>query len=793
MNKIKFQEVKINVEVIKEIFRKDDFAIYIAQFQHDEISIKVNGFDLANGQKTLVGYWGKEYNGQKTFNCSFEEFDNNSKEAQFNLLCSIDGIKEKTAEKIMQQIDDINIFRGDNYPKIKDIGKARLILIREGLEKLDKMILFKNLNILLGGKCSKENISKINKIMEFKNSTIEDFKKNPYELLINYLEMSFKKADDISINMGISKDNYIRNKYLVEYIVYSECKSNCFIDYHVLSSKLREYGLSDKFPLIDLLDKNDRLVVDGIKVYTKKIYLAETETPKILDFLYKKGNQLNKKIIDDDLGKLIEDFENKEKINFDLDQKKAIETSVLSPVSIITGGAGTGKTTILKCVLYCLDRLNYTNILTAPTGKAARRMNQTTGIKASTIHSYIYQEAKENIDEVGFIMNESEKINFKNNQYYTKSVMVVDEFSMVDIVLFYTLLSVMMNQGSFVKIIMVGDPGQLPSVQSGNCLHDLIEANVYPVIKLKKTFRQGKESNIIPVATAVRENKMFDFLKKSDFFVRECIDSDEYQSQVYHMYKHLYNRYNDLDDFYNDVQFISPMKKGATGVNAVNELIKKQFNPKENGINTGDIFVAENDINVDFSSKIKKDTKYKVINFINNGLTIETDNNIRFTIPRSLFINNFKKIEFPFDVNDKVMNIKNDKENDVYNGEFGRVIDISCNTFTVYFQDLGKEIKYIKTTENINKFMLSYCCTVHKLQGSEFKYICLILSVDSPLCDSRLLYTGITRGKQTVILLTEKGIIEKVVARNNMHSRSTFLKERLIQNKESEENKKSAV
>ncbi|MEN8907882.1 MAG: AAA family ATPase [Clostridiales bacterium] len=796
--KQQFKEVTIKVNIFKEIFRKDDFAIYIAGFGHEEISVKVNGFDLPHGPKTLVGYWGKEYNGQKTFNCSYEEFDNTSKEAQFNLLCSIDGIKERTAEKIMEQVEDINIFRTNDYPKIKDIGKARLILIREGLEKLDKMVLFKNLNLLLGGKCSKENISKINKVMEFKQSTIEDFKKNPYELLINYLEMSFKKADEIAIKMGISKDNYIRNKYLTEYIVYAECKSNCYIEYDILSNKLREYGLSSKFPLADLLDNNERLVVDGIKVYTEKIYTAETEVPKILNFLNEKGNQLRKEQIDnsEDIEKLIAKFETRNKIKFDKSQIEAITTSATAPISVITGGAGVGKTTILKCVLFILG-LNHVNVLTAPTGKASRHMNQATGIEASTIHSYIYQEAKEDIDEVGFIMNESEKVNFQNNQYYTKSVMVIDEFSMVDIVLFYKLLSVMMDQGSFTKLIMVGDPGQLPSVQPGNVLHDLIEANVYPVIKLQKTFRQGKESNIIPIASSIRNNEMFDFIKKPDFFVRECIDGDEYQSQVYHMYKHLYNKYDNLDDFYNEVQFISPLKKGETGVNAVNELIKKQFNPKESGLNAGDIFISENDINIDFATKIKKGNKYKIVNFINDGLTIETDNNMKFTIPRSMFINNFKKVEFPFDINDKVMNIKNDKENDIYNGEFGRVIDISCNTFTVYFQDLHKEIKYIKTTENINKFMLSYCCTVHKLQGSEFKYICLVLSTDSPLCDSRLLYTGITRGKQTVILLTEKGITEKVVSRNNLHSRNTFLKERLIEckdkNKESEDNKKSVV
>ena len=793
----KIQEIKIECDVTREIFNKDDFYIYIAEMGFEEISIKVTGFDLCNGKKLLVGHWGKEYNGQKTFNCSYEEFDINSKEAQFNLLCSIDGIKEKTAEKIMNEVDNINVFRSDDYPKIKSVGPGRLILIREGLEKLDQMTLFKDLNRLLGGKCSKDDISKINKIIEFRNNTyngygekaeykIEDFIKYPYEILIGSLEMSFQKADKIALNIGVSKDNYARNCYLMEYIIYTECKSNCYIVKEDLENILYEKNFSSKFSLTELIDNNERLTIEEDKVYIKKVYEAESETPKLLRHLERKGRSITERE-NESIEKMIEEFEKLNKIKLDEYQKKAINISIENPISVITGGAGVGKTCILKCVLHCLDKLNYTNVLTSPTGKAARRMNQATNIEASTIHSYIYKNMKDDVDEVGFLFDESEKTNYSNNRFSIKSVMVVDEFSMVDIRLFYSLLCTMYENGSFVKLIVVGDPGQLASVQSGNCLHDLIESEVYPVIKLTKTFRQGKDSNIIPISKSVRENQMFSFIKKSDFFVRECIDDDEYQSQISSMYKYLKDKYdNDLDKFYDEVQFIAPLKKGSNGVIAINETLKKQFNPKKIGIEKGSIVIAENNV----FSNIKKGQKFKIIGISDSSFVVENDHLVKHVLKKNIFNKNFKLDSFPFDLNDKIMNLKNDKETDVYNGEFGRIIDISCDTFTVYFSDLKKEVKYYKTLENQNKFQLSYCCTVHKLQGSEFKYICIIMDSLSPLCDSRLLYTAITRGKQTVILLTEKEIIEKVVIRNNLLKRNTFLKERLIQS-ESDRKKES--
>lgn len=329
-------------------------------------------------------------------------------------------------------------------------------------------------------------------------------------------------------------------------------------------------------------------------------------------------------------------------------------------------------------------------------------MSEATGENATTIHRFL---------------NECE-------DYYTtrNGVMIIDESSMIDTELLNDLL-LSMDKCSidFQKIIFVGDVGQLPSVQPGNVLNDIIESEQFNVFKLVKTFRQSKDSNIIDIATKARNNEEFEYIKKADFYAKEAITPKEYIDSILYFYEYLKEKYTSIDTFYSEVQFISPVKKGDVGVESINTLIKNKYNPKKN---TKDIF--------------------------------------------------------PFNINDKVMCTKNDKENGIFNGEFGRLTNVDNTTFTVYYKDLEKFVTYKKDPDIFENFILSYCSTVHKLQGSEFKYVVIILPKDSIILDSRLLYTAITRGKQTVILLSQKELTNKIVKRNNLLKRNTNLKERLI-------------
>jgi exodeoxyribonuclease V alpha subunit len=690
----------INVTVNSEIYVNDDFHIYAGYLENtmEELSIKTNGFELCNGPKKLIGVMG-QYQGKKSFMCKYEDFEIGSKTAQKNLLMSIKGIKEQTADLVVENVDDINIFRTDDYPKIKGIGPAKVMLIREGLQQLDTMQIFKEINMLLGSNTTPAKIKKVTNILETMDNGIEKFKENPYLILIEHAGFGFKAADKISLGMGIKYDNPVRRKYLIEYIVKSYTQTgNCYITREALSEKLNECGIiGDQ---IECIEKNDRLVVEKEKVYTRSMFEAETKIPFMLNKLINREIPIEK-LESYDISNMITDFEKLNNIKFDSVQAEAIHTAVNNNVSAITGGAGSGKTTLLKCVLYILNELSFRCYLTAPTGKAARRMSQATDMTATTVHRFL-NEALDSFTR-------------KN------AVMVVDEFSMVDAELFYDLLNVMENCPiDFIKIIFVGDPGQLPSVQPGNCLHDLISSKTVPIVKLVKTFRQKGDSNIIDIATKVRYNSDFDFMMKKDFYVREAMAANDYKKLISYFFKYLYDKYENIDAFYSEVQFITPMKKGDIGVNSINEMLKKEINPS-----TG------------------------------------------------------KKQWFPFDVNDKIMCIKNDRENGVFNGEFGRLTSIENTTFTVFYKDLDKYVTYKKEIDTVQNFQLSYCSTVHKLQGSEFKFIVLVLPQDSIFIDSRLLYTAITRGKSTVIMLTNKAITSKVVARNNLLKRNTWLKQRL--------------
>lgn len=692
---------KINIEIEREIFRNGDFRIYTGWLGDEQVSVKTDGFELTEGEKTLVGTMGN-YKFQKSFQCKYEEFDYNSKQAKSNLLCSIPGIKEKTAKRILDQVEDINIFKTEDYPKVKGVGPATVLLIREGLQKLESMKTFKELNMMLGDKASSTRIKSINELVENLENGLDEFKANPYKILIENAGFSFKYTDRIGLGLGIKQENPIRLKYLVEYIVkYYTSMGNCYIFKDDLLEKLASLNVKniDKF-----VDENERLEIDSERVYTKDMFEAETKIPYYLKQLIEK--ETNIKFLDNyDIDQAIKDFEKLNKIKFDKLQVEGIKNLVNNKVSILTGGAGCGKTTLLKCALFILNELNFRSFLAAPTGKASRRMSQATGIAATTIHRFL------NIAE--------------ESGTYRQSVMIVDEFSMVDTELFYDLLRTMEDAPiDFKKLILVGDPGQLPSVQPGNCLHDLIESKIIPCVKLQKVFRQKGDSNIIDIATLVNDNKCFDTsIKKKDFYSKQVNDSNCKDSILY-FFNYLLEKYEDIDKFYSEVQFIAPIKKGATGVNNINEMLKKQINP-----------VREKD-------KLSK--------------------------------------WFPFDKGDKIMCIKNDRENEIMNGESGRISDEDKTTFSVYYKDLDKTVCYKKNSETVKNFQLAYCSTIHKLQGSEFKYIVIVMNQDSPFMDSRILYTGITRGKQTVIYLSNKQTTDKVVSRNNREKRNTLLKERMI-------------
>lgn len=727
----------IEVRIDREIFRNQDetFFIFMGYYidSYDELSIKINQELRIDGKYKLVGHLG-EYQGKPTFTTKYVDIDRNSYDCRMNILCSIDGIKEKTAKLILDNFEgDLDEFKSENPPKIKGIGPGKLELIKEGLELLDNLEIKKELNMILGNKISQKNINLVSEKIENGYSSMDEFKENPYKILIEECEISFNRADNIAQIMNVPKNSIERIKYLVEYVAGKiTSQGNCYCKYSLLIEKLNEIGVTKQFKttedLKEITDKNNRIVIEGEKVYKRGIWEAENNIPFEIRDLIDEGS-----IIYEDVDSLINEYELLNHIKFDEYQRQAIITAVNNPVCVITGGAGCGKTTLLKCVIFCLNEYGFRINGTAPTGKAARRFNQATKLKTSTIHSYLGKS--------------------KELYPHRNGVMIIDEVSMVDVELFNNcLVSMKESSVSYKKLIIVGDFNQLASVQPGNVLYDIIQSETIPVIRLTKTFRQGKDSNIINIANGIIEGNNFLPIKKSDFFVKYCDNSKDYQSLCLEFYQRIFSKYNDLDTFFNEVQFIAPLKKGDVGTIELNKLIKNKFNPT------------------------------KKIDFIFPYNNIDNPINIKNGIGKTKtgkIVNNYESYIFPFDKNDKIMNLKNDNINEIYNGEIGRIIDIDDKTFTVYFSEINKQRTYAKDRESISNFQLAYVCTIHKLQGCEFKYIAIFAAQDSMLCDRRLLYTAITRGKETVLLFTDKNIQYKVVTRNNLLKRDTFLKERL--------------
>jgi exodeoxyribonuclease V alpha subunit len=683
------------VEVQREIYQNNDFHIYVGNLKNEyceEVSLKTDGFTLSSesGKKIIIADEEKKYNDKRSFVVRYEKTNFEDPEVQRDILTNMKGVGETKADDILEKVGNI-LNLDENFDtsklKIKGFGKKTLPILLENIRKVIEDIktnnLFNELQILL---CKDLKSKKIKDISSCINKVSELYE-NPYRIMIDNSDIPFKKADEIALNtFHIDENNYERIDYLIANILNSNIQGNTYMDINDLVGLVENNNIVDAY---NKIKNSSKIQIDGHKCYPNKLYISETQSPGILKTITNRNNYNYK---DEVILEYIKEAEQKYNIKHDESQIKAIVNCVHSNVSCIVGGAGVGKTSTLKTVLYVLKVLGNSIRCVAPTGKASRRMTEATGYKATTIHSFIYGADTWN------------------------DVLIVDEFSMCDINLFYDLLQVCRENG-YKKIIMVGDDGQLPSVQPGNNLFDIIESDTINIAKLTKIHRQGADSNIIKLAYDIRNNIPVSAIKEKDLFFQRCNNLEDYYKNIDKMWEHLKNKYNTLEAFLNDVQFISPLKKGNLGCNAINLYIQKKYN--------------------------------------NNA------------------IHEYLQLK----VNDKVMNIKNNKTKDIYNGECGIITDILKDKFVVYFNSLDRYIDF-EFSEKEN-FILAYCCTIHKLQGSEYKYIVMIIESDSLFLDSRILYTGVTRGKETVIILSNLDVFNKIIKRDNNYKRKTYFKERL--------------
>ena len=611
------------------------------------------------------------------------------------------GIGEKKATNIVNAL-------GKNTLKIIIQEPNNLILI-QGITQKDINVLHTKLKeyeasyetiMYLSelGFSTKDSMIVYNK---YKDKTKQVIEQNIYQLIQDIHHITFKKIDQIAIHKGIEQDADIRIKAAIIYIMeeVSNTYGHCFFYEEELISYLRRVlsftPTSDKTKqLLQELELDLKIVHKEDRYYLKKMYDAETLIVKRFRLLSHNKENKSKKI-----DTYIKELEEQYEIQYNQEQRIAIEKSNTRDFLIITGGPGTGKTTILKgiCELYRkMNKLSYEKLiekiaLLAPTGRAAKRMSEATQLPASTIHRFLKWS------------KETDK--FQINQYNKSNVefVIVDEASMIDTYLFANLLK---GLSSNCKMIIVGDDRQLPSVGPGQVLHDLISSNILEVVELKELYRQGKESNIINLAYDIRNKNIIEerFNQEEDCTFISCKDEE-----VMDHICELATTYKDIS--YKKFQILVPMYKGINGIDEINNRIQAIDNPP---------------------SKLKAEQRQG---------------------------------EVIFREQDKVIQLTNMPDENVYNGDIGTIYSITNSQKKEIRIDFDQnEVKYTPT--NYDTFRLAYAISIHKSQGSEFDIVVVpIVKGYRKMLYQKLMYTAVTRAKKQLFLIGDMEAL-KIASQN---------------------------
>ncbi len=628
------------------------------------------------------------------------------------------------------------LFNGIGKKKAKAIfdvlGKDTLKIIAENPENL----------ILIPG-ITKGNIEELhNKLMEYEESyetiiylsnlgfstkdamIIYNFYKaktrgtlegDIYQLIRDINDINFRKIDSIALRMGIERSALIRVKAAILYIM-SEV-SNAYGHSYYYEEELKGYlprvlGLDiteEEFNIaINELIKDMAIVRNADRYYLKEMYEAEKLIVNRFSFLMKQKDEEFK-----DFDKVVKEIESLFQITYNEDQLEAIKKSYLKKFLIITGGPGTGKTTIMKAIVELLSRmhrLSYSDLaskvaLLAPTGRAAKRMSEATNLKASTIHRFLKWQKETN----KFMVNEYNKSD--------ASVLIIDEASMIDT---YLMANLLRGISTNCKIIMVGDDHQLPSVGPGQVLHDLIESKKIEVVELKKLYRQGCDSNIISLAYGIRDGKVDRsiFNKEDDLTFISCQNNE-----VLEHIKDVCSTYKDLS--YKNFQVLAPMYKGLNGIDAINKEVQQIYNKKDKRKN--DMIIGE----------------------------------------------------FTFREEDKVIQLTNMPDENVYNGDIGLVEEVSTSPREICIDFDDNFVRY--TPSNFSNFRLAYAISIHKAQGSEFNVVVLpLVKAYKKMLYRKLVYTAVTRAKKKLYLIGDIDALDMAVDNIDTDIRRTTIKDLLI-------------
>lgn len=570
---------------------------------------------------------------------------------------------------------------------------------------------------------------------QYGNNIYKIINENPYQLADDITGIGFRIADEIANNVGIQKNSDFRIRsgllyvllqsaydghvYLPKGKLMDETTKLLEVEADQIELQLRNLAMDKKI----IIKENDM----EYQIYSAHYYYMELNCARMLHDLNRKTDS-DRKSINKTIGKI----EESAKVTFDDLQRQAIIEASENGVLVVTGGPGTGKTTTINAIIKYFLSEGLEFYLAAPTGRAAKRMTETTGFEAQTIHRMLELTgnfADENNNQAAFERNEQNPLE--------ADAIIIDEMSMVDIALFYSLLKAI-TVGT--RLILVGDVNQLPSVGAGSVLKDIISSKCITVVELNKIFRQASDSDIVINAHKINRGISVALDNKSrDFFFLKRNDVTLILRVMLALIQEKLPKYVNAEPF--DIQVLTPMRKGLLGVENLNKVLQKYLNPAANG---------------------KREKEYL------QGIFREGD--------KVMQIKNNYQIEWEVS---NSFGITVDKGTGVFNGDMGIIKDINLyeETLTVLF-DEEKQVVY--PFKQLDELELSYAITIHKSQGSEYPAVILpILTGPKMLMNRNILYTGVTRARKCVTIIGSEQAVDDMIKNENEQKRYSGLKDRI--------------
>ncbi len=712
-----------NITTLENIDDEITCVGYLPDIKQGE-SVKISG------TKVFHQFYGEQLNVE-----TYEKAEPKTERAITLYLSSgvIKGIGPRIGKKIVDKfgLDTLKIMslEPERLSEIRGISREKAITIGEIFKEQEDL----RHAIMFLGEYGIKPAYALKIYKKYKGKTIDVVTKNPYSLADDIIGIGFKTADNIAAKVGIAPDSKFRIRAGIKYMLnYASSMGHVYLPFDTLVKRTAE--------LLEISPEKIDNEMTSMHIESHiRIERNEYNQNVYLNFFFYAEEYVARRLVELSMAQLklnnydrdIDALEASQKIKFAPQQRQAVISAMNNGVLVITGGPGTGKTTIINAIIKLCEAEGYDVSLAAPTGRAAKRMEEATGHTAQTIHRLL---------GISYVNEDSRQQHFEKNEDnpLDTDIIIIDESSMVDILLMHGLLKAVQDG---TRLILVGDANQLPSVGPGNVLKDIINSNVIKVEKLTEIFRQAQESSIVTNAHKINNGEYPDLNKKdSDFFFMKRYNINELCSLIVGLVTARLPKYLNCDPI-KDIQVLTPMRKTPIGVYAMNTILQEALNPP---------------------SPDKREKEF------------------RKTIYRE---------------GDKVMQIKNnyntqwkivdkgkitDEGTGVFNGDEGIISYIdSDNEYVEVIFDENKVVHY--EFSQMDELELSYAVTIHKSQGSEYKAVVMpIHSGPDMLMSRNLLYTGITRAKKLAVITGSPEAVMRMVDNNREINRFTSLKDKII-------------